>query len=132
MSVRRKAASPPTGQFPAAASASDLFGRDDIEIRAVEVPEWQRTVYVRALPVNEAIEIAKKMDALKKEDRSETMFILLAATICDAEGRLLLTREEDVARLRKRSAAPLFRLQTVALELQGWEKTVEGQQAKNG
>jgi len=102
-------------------SADDILGAEDLEIKAVEVPEWKGVVHLRVFPADEGLVLSAKMNALEKEHQHEALFLLLAACLVDSTGKLLFVTEDQVKRLRSRSQKVLLRLQHIALELQGWK-----------
>lgn len=110
----------PIKRLPAADTADDILGCDDLETVAVEVKEWKRTVYLRVLPADEGLRINEQLQALPKGQQSEAMFLLLGASLVTASGERLLKTPDDLQRLRSRSQKVLLRLQDIALELQGW------------
>lgn len=111
---------PKTKSYPDADSADDIFGADDSELTAVEVPEWKRTIYLRVLPAGEGLDLNEKMQALTKERSTDAMFLLLGACVVDAKGALIFTDEDKIQRLRTRNQKVLLRIQQAALRLQGW------------
>jgi len=107
---------------PKQLSADDILGTDDLELVEVDIPEWKGSVHLRVLPADEGLDLSEKMQALPKDRQSPALFMLLAATLVDAEGKRLFTTPEQVERLRTRSQKVLLRLQKKALELQGWQE----------
>jgi hypothetical protein len=105
---------------PRQLSADDILGADDLEIKAVDVPEWKGTVHLRVLPADEGLALNDKMQALPKERQHEAIFLLLGACLVGSDGRRMFTTEDQLARIRTRSQKVLIRLQKMALQLQGW------------
>jgi len=101
-------------------SAEDILSVEDLEILAIEVPEWKGVVYLRVLPADEGLALSQKMNALTKEKEHEAIFLLLGACLVHPDGRLMLTEEAQLQKLRTRSQKVLLRLQKKALALQGW------------
>jgi len=101
-------------------SAADLAAVEDLSVIAVAVPEWKGKVYIRDLPADEGIAMNDEMQALPKGGEQEALFILLAACLCNAEGKPLFSGHAEArATLGKRKMAVLLRLQKEALQLQG-------------
>lgn len=118
--------------LPPAKSAGELFAQSDIVLQEVEVPEWGVTVFIRLLPADEGLDLNNKMQALAKENAFEAIFMLLGATLSTPDGDRIIKTEEDMAKLRTRSAKVLLRLQKVALDHQGWnEEAPKGSDVSN-
>jgi hypothetical protein len=111
-------------------SAADIIGVVDVEVRAVPVPEWKGSVYLRVLPADEGLALNDAMQALSKEKRGDAIFLLLAACLCDEKGTPLFASEAEAKGLRRKSNKVLARLQDEALVLQGWQKGQEGEAGK--
>lgn len=110
-------------------TAEEILGADDAEIIAVTVPEWKGAVYLRVLSADEGLTMNEQMQALQKEGKStEAIFLVLGACMVTASGDRIFKTTEEARKLRTRSNKVLLRLQTRALELQGWLK---GDAAKN-
>jgi hypothetical protein len=101
-------------------SADDILGADDLEIKAVEVPEWKGVVHLRVLPAGEGLALNDQMQALAKEKQHEAIFLLLGACLVDSAGARMFTTDAQIEKLRTRSQKVLIRLQKAALQLQGW------------
>lgn len=97
-----------------------ILETQDLEIKAVEVPEWKGTVYLRELPADEGLALNDQMQALPNEKAFEAIFLLLGACLVNAKGERLCTTPEQAAKLRSRNQKVLLRLQNAALKLQGW------------
>lgn len=103
-----------------ALSTEDVLSADDLEILAVEVPEWKGVVHLRVLPADEGLALSAQMNELPKEQQHEAIFLLLAACLVHPDGGRMFTEDEQLKRLRTRSQKVLLRLQKRALALQGW------------
>ncbi len=96
----------------------------DLKIEAVEVPEWDSTVYVRNLTGRARDKFEASRYRLKDKSKEvevihdNTRAQLLALTLCDEDGKLLFT-DADVAALGEKNAAVLDRLFDVARRLSG-------------
>lgn len=94
----------------------------DRPVRAVEVPEWGGTVYVRTLKAVErdAFE-AENARAARKQDGSQLVNLrarLAALTVCDESGQRLFS-DIDAVELGQRSGAVLDRIFDAATSLNG-------------
>lgn len=120
----------PPAPAPHHLTADEFLEAADLEVVAVEVPEWKGTVHLRVLPADVGLALGAQMDALPKDRQSDAMFMLLRATLCTPAGVPLISNDEQAAKLRTRSTKVLIRLQRRALDLQGWSDKAEGA-AKN-
>jgi hypothetical protein len=106
-----------------AITAEELENLKDTRVLPVEVPEWKRTVCLRAMGADEALEMEDQLKSLPKEKATESMYILLGATLSTPEGAKLFA---DEAKARKilggRDPQVLLRLQEESIKLQGWTK----------
>lgn len=106
----------------------------DQKIEAVDVPEWNGTVYVRNLTGK----ARDKFDATRYKLHGKQVEIihdntraaLLAASICDKAGKLLFT-EADIEALGEKNGAVLDRLFDVAQRLSGMRKEDIDARSKN-
>jgi hypothetical protein len=105
---------------PRQLSAEDILGAHDLEIMEVYVPEWRGSINLRVLPADEGLVLNEKMQALPKAQQSESIFLLLEATMVHADGSRLFKTPEQALWLRTKSQKVLLRLQKAALGLQGW------------
>lgn len=119
---------PPAGETaapPAPAPAARVLTADDIlrapvEVKAVHVPEWTGAVCLRVLPADVGLELNARMQQLTAENKTEALFMLLGATICDQAGAPIFRTDEQLRGLRSLPHTVLARLQREALSLQGW------------
>jgi hypothetical protein len=119
----------PKVDLPDCTSPDQILDSKDQELQKVPVPEWGVSVYLRALPADEGIQLSELMEALPKERKSEAMQLLLGACLVTAEGKRLFSTEEQCKQLRTRSHKVLTRLQEAALALQGWKVEATGKNA---
>lgn len=106
-----------------------ILGADDIRLVPVEVPEWKATVYVRMLSGTERdrfeASLVKGQGKQRAPDLANLRARLVVLCAVDAEGNRIF-KDEDVAALGAKAAAPLDRLFTAAQSLNGLtEKDVE-------
>lgn len=102
---------------------ADILACNDIERRAVLVPEWPdaggkaRTIYVRVMSAEEREELESGIfEARAKKQVVSYRAYVVAMTACDEKGALLFTKA-DVPALSKKSSKAIMRLQEVAEEL---------------
>ncbi len=120
-----------------AITAEELERLRDTRILSVDVPEWGRSVCLRAMGADEALAIEEELRALPEEKKTEGMYILLGATLSSPEGEKLFADRERARRiLGSRDPQVLLRLQDKSIELQGWttkareaQKNVSGEAA---
>lgn len=95
-------------------TAVQALAADDLQRKQVLVPEWGENacVYVRELSAAEIYKLTKQKDAKGLLDTA----LIVAASACDATGRLLFT-EDQVEKLNEKSSSVLGRLQDVMLEV---------------
>lgn len=110
-------------------SAEEILSAEDLEIVAVEVPEWKGVVHLRVLPADEGLALSEKMNELPKEKQSEAIFLLLGACLVQPDGARMFSTEDQLLRLKSRSQKVLLRLQTSAIRLQGWTEEAPGKPA---
>lgn len=103
----------------------DILNVDDLPRKAVEVPEWGGTVYVRALTGGERDKL-ERMIASDSVNRAS----LAAMALCDTDGKRLFS-EEDVKKLATKSGTALERIVSATLSFNAL--TAEGEEdAGNG
>lgn len=90
-----------------------ILASEDLKREEIKVPEWGGSVYVRTMTAGERdeFEIAHSLNP-EKDVRAR----LAVATVCDADGVLLFT-PADIAKLTRKSAAPLDRIFARAMKL---------------
>lgn len=107
-----------------ALSADDILGIDDVQIEAVDVPEWGGKVYVKGLTAAEADEYERHLVRMDDKGRAKLgnlaniTAIYLVRCIVDENGKRMF-KESDAAALGRKSSAALSRLYTVARRLSG-------------
>ena len=88
----------------------------DLPTKAVEVPEWGCTVYLRTLKLSERNSLA----AIEGKDVNAKMVRILAKVLCDENGNAIFSESaEDLALLGAKAAPVLDRLISEALH---WNK----------
>lgn len=115
-------------------TAEEILAVDDIEVREVAVPEWKGTVFLRVMDggARDAYDIARNERSKKKRGKADAGIrsMLLAHTLCNAEG-VLLFGEEKMAELSKKNGAVLARLFDIACDMNGIGAKAEAQAEKN-
>lgn len=115
-------------------SKQAILAAKDIETRDVEVPEWGGRVRVKALTGSERDRFEQETVARKGKNVETNLqnirarLVVLAAV--DEEGNRLFGFH-DIEALGKKSAKPLDRLFTVAMELSGIRDEDVEELAKN-
>lgn len=96
-----------------------LLNAKDIRTKAVEVPEWGGTYYVRVIngKAREAFEEALAAEQRMKNFRMK--FLIL--TLCDEDGGTILT-EADIDALGERSSVVINRVFETAWAINGFTK----------
>ncbi len=98
-----------------------LLAADDRELRRVDVPEWGGALFIRTLTGKERDDYTFFVQSKERGGRVDSRGLrarLLCVTLCDAEGKALLSLTDAEALLTK-SARPIERLFDVALALNG-------------
>lgn len=103
-----------------ALSRDDILKVKDIQIEAVDVPEWGGIVYVKSLSGTERdayessmIEVRGKNQRVNLENLRAKLAVM---TVCDEDGKLLFS-QKDIEVLGKKSASALNRVFKVAQRL---------------
>jgi len=112
-------------------SRDDILGCDDRRMESVAVPEWGGAVFVRVLGGDEGQrfeESATKDDG--NIDGASFLAGLVAASVCDDEGRTLFTAA-DVEALKLKSFAALKRVFAASSKLNGYTKKDVDEALKN-
>lgn len=101
---------------------SDLLAKmqaaDKLDLKAVEVPEWKMTVYIKQLTAGARDSLDSEMYELKNNggnplDNMRSRF--LARVLCDEKGQLLV-KPSEFEKLAELSAKPLERIFEAAQE----------------
>lgn len=103
-------------------SADQILGADDLAFEDVEVPEWGGTVRVREMSGTErdkfeAQFVGQDGQSVRAEGLEGFRSRLAAATLADAEGKLLFRSPAETKRLGSKSARALQRVCEVAMRL---------------
>lgn len=109
-----------------------ILAAEDLPRRAVEVPEWGCTVWVRGQRADErdAFESENFVGPEGEFNRRNLRARLLVRTLVDEQGQRLFSDAEAVE-LGGKSGAVLDRLYAVALELSGMRKKDVDELEKN-
>lgn len=99
-----------------------ILNAQDIEIREVEIPEWDGVVYVRGMTGRERDDFENSLYKQRGRDRQlnirNARAKLVAKCTVDENGTRLFT-EADIQELGNKSAKAIDRIFTVAMELSG-------------
>lgn len=103
-------------------SAEQILDADDLEYEDVPVPEWNGTVRVREMPGTERDKfesqfVGKDGASIRAEGLDGFRARLAAATIVDADGKVLFRSAAETKRLGEKSAKALQRVCDVATRL---------------
>ncbi len=100
-------------------SRDSILAADDLPRRAVDVPEWKSTIYVRSMTGDERDQWEQwLMDTKDGSRRVRARYCALV--MVDAKGeRLFDDTDEDIKALGRKSAAALDRVFSAALSLNG-------------
>lgn len=85
-----------------------ILDLNDLKTCAVEVPEWQTTVYVRTLSVADVAAVRAHKDEVA------ATVALVCAACCDEEGKRLF-QDQDTDRLRNKSWSVIERIAMKAM-----------------
>lgn len=106
----------------------------DQKIEEVHVPEWDGTVFIRNMTGKARDRFDRSRFKLVGKEveliHENTRAALLAATLCDHEGKLIFS-EADVAALGEKNGAVLDRLFEISQRLSGLRKEDVEDRAKN-
>lgn len=88
---------------------------NDREMREVEVPEWNDSVYIRQLSAGD---FAEMIDSAKKDDAERVMFLLVAYCLVDSNGERIIDADQ-VGELASKSKEAITRIYDEANKLTG-------------
>ena len=115
-------------------SKADIFAANDRKIEAVDVPEWNCTLFVRSMNGLERNQWATSCEPCYVEgklvDWSLLQTRLLIATVCDDKGKLVFD-DKDAAPLSQRNAAVLNRIFKASAKLNALYEAAEAEAKKN-
>lgn len=97
----------------------EIFGADDLKREKVDVPEWNGSVWVRALSGRERDKLETSIigeDGKRRYDNLRAKLVVLS--VVDEEGNRLFAFE-DADEVGKKSARAIDRIFTVAQKLSG-------------
>lgn len=105
-----------------ALTKEQILGASDIQIKKVEIPEWNGFVFVKGMTAKERDDfeasIIRMNGKVRKVDMRDLRAKLVSKSICDKDGKLLFD-EKDIKELGEKSASAVQRIFTVAQELSG-------------
>lgn len=105
-----------------ALTKEQILGASDIQIKKVEIPEWNGFVFVKGMTAKERdcfeASIIRMNGKVRKVDMRDLRAKLVSKSICDEDGKLLFD-EKDIKELGEKSASAVQRIFTVAQELSG-------------
>lgn len=105
-----------------ALTKEQILGASDIQIKKVEIPEWNGFVFVKGMTAKERDDfeasIIRMNGKVRKVDMRDLRAKLVSKSICDEDGKLLFD-EKDIKELGEKSASAVQRIFTVAQELSG-------------
>jgi len=110
-------------------TAQAILEADDSSLEPLEVPEWNGTVYVRAMTSAEKdaydrlmVRIGERGQTAVNAQRLDNVRALLAVRVlCDKDGGRLF-KDTDAAALGKKSSKALQRVWDVARKLSGFDE----------
>ena len=116
----------------------EILGRVDIATKAVEVPEWGGSIYIRQLTRGEQDVYLKRQygnTQLKQDTRAKNQEIkgfniyghdafICSMGICDEQGQSIFT-QKDIVELDKKSGVVVGRLAKEIVEFSGMSGDVE-------
>ncbi len=104
-------------------------------LKEVEIPEWEGSVFIRAITLEEQGKLA---DLGAKHDKSSAAarikhctLSLLQWTVCDDEGKPLFTAEDLAGLMNKSPASAFLRLQDAVLKFSGLTEESRRELEKN-
>jgi hypothetical protein len=89
-----------------------ILGMDDLPLKAVDIPEWGGTVYVRAIRGEERLEFERLITG------DINLPALAALYAVDEHGERMFS-DDDIPALAKKNASALMRIFTAAMLLNG-------------
>ncbi len=108
---------------------------DDQNVTALDVPEWNGSVYLRVMSGEERDELERYYSDAKEKGRGSTPENIRARvaclTLCDSQGARLFDSNGDVHALGRKSAAALDRIFELAMRLNRIGEQDVGQLAGN-
>jgi len=103
-------------------SKEDILNITDVQVKEIEVPEWDGTIFLRGMTGDERDALEASMFSSKSNSRETNLknlrARLLVKAICDEKGNRLFT-DADAEKLGKKNAKVLDRLFNIARELSG-------------
>lgn len=105
---------------------NDIVGANDLKLTEVEVPEWGGVVYLRPMTAKDRDYYENLMFNMRSTNQSKRNDIwsglrcrVLAATMTDADGRLLFDQKDQWKLLSGKNTVVIVRLFELAMSLSG-------------
>lgn len=101
----------------------DILAANDLDVREEKVPEWNTTVWIKALS-GEQFDAwrASQVQLVGGEQRQNLRNVrakLLVLCLCGDDGELLFPKQGDAALLGRKSSKVIERLSDIAAEMSG-------------
>lgn len=120
--------------FAVADNADDIFAVDDLETRTVPVPEWNRSVLVKALTGTERDAWEASLRTLRGKEMvpntANARAKLVGRALVKPDGTRLF-RDEQIPQLGTKSAKVLDRLYDIVTEMSGIGDKAEDEEGKD-
>ena len=95
-------------------TADEIRGLDDKKIEKLEVPEWNRSVYIRTFTAGVRESMQVTAEELKKKN---TVARFVFHSLCDEFGTLLFTNPADIEMLANKNSAAMARIFNAVIKL---------------
>lgn len=104
-------------------TATEILNKSDVEVKAVSVPEWDTTVYIRAWGGKARGRFERVLNESTDSEKEEIRGLVAAMSLCDDHGALLFdSNKETVAKLSAKNGKALERIFLAAVELNKLDK----------
>lgn len=104
---------------------SKFLALNDTKIEEVEIPEWESTVYVRALTAKELMDYVNATIDIQKgqsKDLAKSQLLMVAYCLCDSEGKRLI-QDNEISLLENKNAGVINRIFEAAQRVSGLSAT---------
>ena len=108
-----------------------ILAADDAKVQTVNVPEWGGDVCVRVMSGTDRDRFESSIMVAGKVSTDQFRAKLVAATVCDEEGKLLCSDQLHVEQLGRKSSVALSRVFDAAQKLNGLTKDDVDEMVKN-
>jgi hypothetical protein len=104
-----------------------ILAINDTKIEELFVPEWNSTVYIKSLKLNELLDYLNKVSQFQKEGTgsseqvTEVELTFIGYALCDQDGNKLFNKDELTA-LAGKNALAISRIFSAAKVLSGMEE----------